>query len=81
MVTRTRDGGTSFDVLSQGLPQGQAWDLVYRHGFDIDTAGERLALGSTTGNVWISENQGDQWVQAASHLPPVYAVRFINEQN
>ncbi|MEQ1576133.1 MAG: hypothetical protein ABL894_00635 [Hyphomicrobium sp.] len=77
VVTRTRDGGKTFDVLSRGLPQGQAWDLVYRHGFEIDTTGNCLAMGSTTGNVWISENQGDQWIEAASHLPPVYCVRFI----
>jgi hypothetical protein len=28
MVTRTRDGGRSFDVLRQGLPQEQAYDLT-----------------------------------------------------
>ena len=79
VVTRTRDGGTSFDVLSRGLPQGQAWDLVYRHGFDIDTAGNHLALGSTTGNVWVTENQGDDWVCAATNLPPVYCVRLLED--
>ena len=78
VVTRTRDGGKSFDVLSRGLPQGQAWDLVYRHGFDIDAGGDSLAIGSTTGNVWITENQGDDWTCAATNLPPVYCVRFMN---
>ncbi|MCG8546625.1 MAG: glycoside hydrolase, partial [Alphaproteobacteria bacterium] len=31
VVSRTRDGGQSFEVLSEGLPQKHAYDLVYRH--------------------------------------------------
>src|SRR5919109_2130036 len=42
IVTRTRDGGKSFDVLSEGLPQEHAYDLVYRHALDVDASGERL---------------------------------------
>jgi hypothetical protein len=75
-VTRTRDGGRTFDVLREGLPAAPAYDLVYRHGLDIDPSGERLAMGSTTGGLWISENRGDSWHCISAHLPPVYAVRF-----
>jgi photosystem II stability/assembly factor-like uncharacterized protein len=77
VVTRTRDGGESFDVLRNGLPQTHAYDLVYRHALAIDRSGELLALGSTTGNVWISEDGGDQFTTVSSHLPPVYAVCFV----
>ncbi len=45
VVTRTRDGGHSFETLERGLPDGPAYDLVYRHGLDIDPSGERLAMG------------------------------------
>lgn len=76
VVTRTRDGGRSFDVLTQGLPETPAYDLVYRHSLDIDPSGDVLAFGSTTGNVWVSENQGDQWQCLSHHLPPIYVVRF-----
>jgi hypothetical protein len=76
VVTRTRDGGKSFDVLSKGLPQTHAYDLVLRHALCIDDTGERLAFGSTTGGVWVSENQGDAWQNVSYSLPPVYAVRF-----
>ena len=76
VVTRTRDGGKSFEVLSEGLPQKHAYDLVYRHALDIDESGERLAFGSTTGSVWVTENQGDRWSLVTAHLPPVYGVRF-----
>lgn len=75
-VARTIDGGASFETLSAGLPQEHAYDLVYRHGLDVDGTGERLAMGSTTGGLWFSENGGDHWTQAPARLPPVYAVRF-----
>ena len=38
VVTRTRDGGKSFDVLTDGLPQEKAYDLVYRHAWRSTTA-------------------------------------------
>jgi photosystem II stability/assembly factor-like uncharacterized protein len=77
VVTRTRDGGESFDVLRNGLPQNHAYDLVFRHALDIDRNGELLAMGSTTGNVWISEDAGDHFITVSTHLPPVHAVCFV----
>jgi hypothetical protein len=77
-VTRTRDGGKSFDVLTTGLPQHHAYDLVYRHALDVDGRGETLVFGSTTGSVWVSEDQGDSWTVVSEHLPPIYCVRFSN---
>ena len=76
IVTRTRDGGESFEVLTTGLPQEHAYDIVYRHALDVDESGQMLAFASTTGNCWISENQGDSWQLLSSTLPPVYCVRW-----
>jgi hypothetical protein len=76
VVTRTRDGGRTFDTLTSGLPQVHAYDIVYRNGLDIDATGQRLAMGSTTGGLSISEDQGDSWQEISHTLPPVYAVRF-----
>jgi photosystem II stability/assembly factor-like uncharacterized protein len=76
VVTRTRDGGTTFETLSKGLPQHDAYDLVYRHALDIDATGNRLAMGSTTGGLWTSEDGGESWTMLDARLPPVYAVRF-----
>ncbi|HKQ30038.1 MAG TPA: exo-alpha-sialidase [Burkholderiales bacterium] len=76
VVTRTRDGGRGFESLRSGLPQEMSFDLVYRHGLDIDASGERLAVGSTTGALWVSDNQGDAWQLVSAHLPPIYSVRF-----
>ncbi len=76
VVNRTRDGGKTFESLSKGLPEKQCYDLVYRHGLDVDKTGLQLAMGSTTGNLWISENSGENWQEIATHLPPIYAVHF-----
>ena len=76
VATRTRDAAKSFDVLTGGLPQEHAYDVVYRHALALDRTGDRLAFGSTTGGLWVSENQGDAWQMVSHTLPPVYAVRF-----
>jgi photosystem II stability/assembly factor-like uncharacterized protein len=76
VVARTRDGGESFEVLREGLPQEHAYDVVYRHGMDVDKSGDRLAMGSTTGSLWVSEDQGDSFRTLSTQLPPVYSVRF-----
>lgn len=77
VAARTRDGGESYEILRNGLPQNHAYDITYRHGLDIDETGERLAFGSTTGSLWVTENQGDSWECVTQHLPPIYCVRFV----
>ena len=76
VVTRTRDGGKSFEVLDQGLPKPPAYDLVYRHGLEVDDDGETLAMGSTSGGLWLTADGGDSWRAAPARLPPIAAVRF-----
>ncbi|OZG70199.1 sialidase [Hahella sp. CCB-MM4] len=76
VVTRTRDGGKTFETLCNGLPQEKAYDLTYRHALDVDSDGKVLAFGSTTGNLWVSEDQGDHWQCLSHHLPPINVVRF-----
>ena len=75
-VTRTGDGGASFEQLRAGLPQGDSFDLVYRHGLAIDASGRQLAFASTTGNLWFSADEGDRWEHLSGQLPPVAAVCF-----
>lgn len=76
VVSRTTDGGRSFEVFSDGLPQDHAFDIVYRHGLDVDASGRVLAMGSTTGSLWISEDAGESWQTVSNFLAPVYSVRF-----
>ena len=76
VVTRTRNGGESFESFNQGLPAEHCYDIVFRHGLDVDQSGQRLAMGSSTGGLWISENGGEQWQTVSAHLPQIYCVRF-----
>ncbi|MBL8888939.1 MAG: exo-alpha-sialidase [Planctomycetaceae bacterium] len=77
VVARTRNGGVSFETLTEGLPQGHAYDLTYRHGLAVDSTGEWLTFGSTTGSLWVSEDQGNRWQNVSTHLPPIHCVKFI----
>jgi hypothetical protein len=76
VVNRTQDGGATWEALSEGLPEGPAWDLVYRHGLDIDRSGKKLVMGSTTGNLWVTEDGGESWSHVSAHLPPIAAVAW-----
>ncbi|MBI4821045.1 MAG: exo-alpha-sialidase [Deltaproteobacteria bacterium] len=73
-VARTSNGGESWEPLRKGLPQENAYDVVYRHA--LACRGDLVAFGSTTGNLYVSEDRGDSWVTVANNLPPIYSVRF-----
>jgi hypothetical protein len=78
VVTRTRDGGRSFEALSRGLPQETAYDLIYRHALAVGGEGDSLVMGSTTGAVWRSGDAGESWRLLSAHLPPVAQVCFAD---
>lgn len=73
-VARTQDGGQTWEALREGLPQQHAYDVVLRHA--LDNSRDHLAFGSTTGNLYVSEDRGESWQSVAHNLPPIYSVRF-----
>jgi photosystem II stability/assembly factor-like uncharacterized protein len=77
VVTRTRDGGQTFESLTKGLPLADCYDLIYRHGLTISADGQQLAFGSTTGGLWLSEDGGESWQTLSTHLPPIKCLRFV----
>jgi hypothetical protein len=76
VATRTRDGGAAFEPLAAGLDDGPRYDLVYRHALTVDASGRRLAMGSTTGGLWTSDDAGAFWTRVPAGLPPINAVAF-----
>ncbi len=76
VVTRTRDGGQTAEVLASGLPIEHAYHLVFRHALAVSSDGNSLAMGSTTGGLWVTDNGGDQWQLVTQDLPPIYCVEF-----
>jgi hypothetical protein len=77
VVNETRDGGQSFATHSKGLPEFASYHLVYRHGLAITPHGDALAMGSTTGGLWTSDDEGASWQRTAVDLPPIASVRFV----
>lgn len=73
-VARTEDGGATWKSLRKGLPQECAYDIVYRHA--LDNCEGAVAFGSTTGNLYVSDDRGETWSAVANNLPPIYSVRF-----
>ena len=73
-VCRTDDGGNSWKALRNGLPQGQSFDITYRHALDV--TGDTLCFGTTTGNLYLSNNEGEEWDTLSNNLPMIYNVEF-----
>jgi photosystem II stability/assembly factor-like uncharacterized protein len=69
-VYRTRDSGRTWEEMSDGLPK-QAWAAVLREAsaFDADS----LYFGTQSGS-FFALTDGDTWVEAARHLPPILSV-------
>jgi photosystem II stability/assembly factor-like uncharacterized protein len=73
-VCRTTDGGKTWEALRKGLPQKDCYDVTFRHA--LDNANGTIAFGTTTGNLYVSEDRGDSWEVVGHNLPPIYSVRF-----
>lgn len=67
-------GGETWQSFRNGLPQQNAYDIVLRHSLDYSQ--DCLCFGSTTGNVYLSEDRGETWQCLANNMPPIYSVRF-----
>jgi len=74
-VTRTDDGGQSWEIMRHGLPQRNAYDLICRPGLDVDGAGEWLRWARPPARYGPATTAGE--AGRSAHLPPIYAVRFV----
>ena len=71
----TRNGGKTWQRQDVGLPKAQAWWTVKRQAMTNDTRDPvGLYLGTTSGELWMSSNEGSRWNCIARHLPEIYAV-------
>ncbi|MGQ0579503.1 MAG: glycosyl hydrolase [Betaproteobacteria bacterium] len=74
-VYATRDAGKTWQRLDAGLPGKQAWWTVKRQAMTGDTAEPvGLYFGTTSGELWMSRDEGRRWACIAQHLPEIYAV-------
>jgi photosystem II stability/assembly factor-like uncharacterized protein len=74
-VWRTRDAGSSWQRLAEGLPQQDAHVGVLREGMAIDSYDEPgLYFGTSTGQLFASVDEGESWSEIASYLPGIASV-------
>ena len=71
----TRNAGKTWTRQDAGLPAGQAWWTVKRQAMTADASDPvGLYLGTTSGELWQSRDEGGRWTCMARHLPEIYAV-------
>ena len=72
---RTNDAGKSWQRQDRGFPREQGWFTVKRQAFCADGGAPLgLYLGTTGGELWMSDDEGGNWRTIAAHLPEIYSV-------
>jgi hypothetical protein len=74
-VWRTSDGGSSWRRLDRGLPERDAHLGVLREGMAIDSLDvPGLYFGTSTGQLFASNDEGESWSEIAAYLPAISSV-------
>jgi photosystem II stability/assembly factor-like uncharacterized protein len=74
-VWRTRDAGSSWQQLGNGLPERDAYVGVLREAMAADTYDDPgIYFGTSTGQVFASTDEGESWMEIASYLPAISSV-------
>jgi photosystem II stability/assembly factor-like uncharacterized protein len=74
-VYRTTDAGRSWQAMSNGLPQKDAYMGTYREAMCTDGFDEAgVYFGTNTGQVYASADNGETWRRITADLPPVSSV-------
>ena len=74
-VYRSRNAGADWEPLTRGLPQRNAYLHVLREGMATDSLDEcGVYVGTTTGQIFCSRDDGDTWELMIDHLPPINSV-------
>lgn len=75
-VYRSQNAGESWEPLTNGLPGGPGVALgVLRHGMCADTQDPcGVYVGTNTGQLFASNNRGENWNLIADFLPSIYSV-------
>ncbi|MBI3272319.1 MAG: exo-alpha-sialidase [Planctomycetes bacterium] len=75
-VWRSENGGGSWSRLAKGLPKKESYFTVLRDAMDIDELkAPALYFGTTTGQLWIGRNGGEEFECLFDSLPPVNCVK------
>jgi photosystem II stability/assembly factor-like uncharacterized protein len=75
-VWRSENGGDSWKKLKKGFPKKDSYFTVLRDAMTIDELkSPALYLGTTTGQLWVGHDGGEQWTCPFDALPPINCVK------
>jgi photosystem II stability/assembly factor-like uncharacterized protein len=75
-VWRSEDGGGSWKRLARGFPKKESFFTVQRDAMDIDDLrSPALYFGTTTGQLWMGRDAGEEWSCLFDSLPPIHCVK------
>jgi photosystem II stability/assembly factor-like uncharacterized protein len=75
-VWRSENGGDSWKRLAKGFPKKESFFTVQRDGMDIDELSTpALYVGTTTGQLWMGREGGEEWECIFDSLPPIHCVK------
>lgn len=75
-IWRSENGGKSWNRLAKGLPKKQSYFTILRDAMDVDDLkSPALYFGTTTGQLWIGRDGGEEWTCLFDSLPPIGCVK------
>ena len=75
-VWRSDDGGGAWRRLARGFPKKESYFTIQRDAMTIDELpSPALYFGTTTGQLWIGREGGEDWTCLYHSLPPIHCVR------
>lgn len=77
-VYRTRDAGATWEALTRGLPQENAYVSILREGMTSDALDPcGVYFGTSSGHLFASATAGDDWQLVAGFLPRIISVSAV----
>lgn len=75
-VWRSENGGDSWKPLRNGLPKKESFFTVLRDGMAFDECkAPAIYFGTTTGQLWMGREGGEEWTCLFDKLPPINCVK------
>jgi len=75
-VYRTKNAGKSWEPLTEGLPQHDAFETILRDNMKADANDPTgLYFGTRSGKLFASKNGGDSWTTLTEGLPAITCVK------